>query len=174
MDTVIYIVKQGDTLCDIAKKFNTTVNMIARYNGIADTGLLEPDRVLRIPVTVIPDMKPYYEYTIKDGDTLFKLAEKFGTTVESLAKLNGIENPDVIWAGNILKIPVFAVPLPMPKPEDTENNDDGTIKYIVQEGDTLWKIAKRFNVSVADIINFNRLCNPDMIKPEQVIIIPET
>ena len=174
MDTVIYVVKQGDTLCDIAKKFNTTVNMIARYNGIADTGLLEPYRVLRIPVTVVPDMKPYYEYVIKDGDTLCKLAEKFGTTVEALAKLNGIENPDVIWAGNILKIPVFAVPLPMPKPEDTQTNDDGTIKYIVQEGDTLWKIAKRFNVSVADIINFNRLCNPDMIKPEQVIIIPET
>ena len=170
VDTVIYVVTQGDTLCDLAKKFNTTVNMIARYNGIADTGLPEVDRVLRIPVTVVPDMKPYYEYTIKDGDTLFKLAEKFNTTVDDLVKLNGIEDPDEIWAGNILKIPVFPVTLPMPKPD---NDNDDTIKYIVQEGDTLWKIAKRFNVSVADIINLNRLCNPDCIYPEQVITIPD-
>ena len=170
MDTVIYVVKQGDTLCDIAKKFNTTVNMIARYNGIIDTGMLENDRVLRIPVTVVPDLKPYQEYTIQDGDPLFKLAEQFGTTVEALAKLNGIEDTNEIWAGNILKIPVFPVTLPMPKPE---NNDDGTVKYIVQEGDTLWKIAKRFNVPLADIINLNRLCNPDLIYPEQVIMIPE-
>lgn len=171
MDTVIYVVKQGDTLCDIAKKFNTTVNMIARYNGIIDTGMLENDRVLRIPVTVVPDLKPYQEYTIQDGDTLFKLAEQFGTTVEALAKLNGIEDTNEIWAGNILKIPVFPVTLPMPKPES--NDDDGTVKYIVQEGDTLWKIAKRFNVPLADIINLNRLCNPDLIYPEQVIMIPE-
>ena len=172
MDTVIYVVKQGDTLCDIAKKFNTTVNMIARYNGIIDTGMLENDRVLRIPVTVVPDLKPYQEYTIQDGDTLFKLAEQFGTTVEALAKLNGIEDTNEIWAGNILKIPVFPVTLPMPKPESNDN-DDGTVKYIVQEGDTLWKIAKRFNVPLADIINLNRLCNPDLIYPEQVIMIPE-
>ena len=124
METVIYTVKQGDTLCDIAKKYNTTVNMIARFNGIIDTGLLEPDRVLRIPVTLVPETNPYYEYTVQHGDTLFSLAEKFNTTVEALAKLNAIENPDEIWAGNILKIPVFAVTLPMKKPESDE--DDGT------------------------------------------------
>ena len=169
MDTVIYVVKQGDNICDIAKKFNTTVNMIARYNGIIDTGMLEVDRVLRIPVTVVPDIKPYHEYTIQDGDTLFKLAEKFNTTVDDLVKLNGIQDPDKIWAGNILKIPVFPVTLPMPKPD----SDDSTVKYVVQEGDTLWKIAKRFNVPLADIINLNRLCDPDCIYPEQVIIIPE-
>lgn len=171
METVIYTVKQGDTLCDIAKKYNTTVNMIARFNGIIDTGLLEPDRVLRIPVTLVPETNPYYEYTVQHGDTLFSLAEKFNTTVEALAKLNAIENPDEIWAGNILKIPVFAVTLPMKKPESDE--DDGTVKYIVQEGDTLWKIARRFNVPLADIINLNKLCNPDMIYHGQVIIIPE-
>lgn len=167
MDTVIYVVQQGDTLCDIAKKYNTTVNMIARYNGIIDTEMLEIDRVLRIPVSTVPQM--HKEYTIQSGDTLSKIAERFGTTVDELARLNGIINPDEIWAGNVIKIPLSAMPVPIPEVREK----DRKIKYIVQEGDTLWKIARRFNVSLAELINLNRLCNPDLIYPDQVIIIPE-
>lgn len=173
MDTVIYVVQQGDTLCDIAKKYNTTVNMISRYNGIIDTDMLEADRVLRIPVSTIPQM--HREYTIQSGDTLAGIADRFGTTVDALVRLNGIADPDKIWAGNTLKIPFSASTLPMPKPVPIPevHEDDRKIKYIVQEGDTLWKIAKRFDVSLAELINLNRLTNPDCIYPDQVIIIPE-
>ena len=171
METVIYIVKQGDNLCDIAKKYNTTANMIARYNGLIDTDILEMDKILRIPVSTIPNMSTSMDYTIQSGDTLAKIAEKYGTTVEALAKLNGITDIDEIWAGNVIKIPLYASTLPMPLPEI--HDDDKMIKYIVQEGDTLWKIARRFNVKLADIINLNKLCNPDLIYPDQVIIIPE-
>lgn len=171
METVIYIVKQGDSLCDIAKKYNTTANMIARYNGLVDTDILEMDKILRIPVSTIPNMGTSMEYTIQSGDTLSKIAEKYGTTVEALAKLNGIADADEIWAGNVIKIPLYASTLPMPLPEI--HQDDKMIKYIVQEGDTLWKISKRFNVKLADIINLNKLTNPDLIYPDQVIIIPE-
>ena len=159
METVIYVVQQGDTLTEIAKKYHTTVNMIERYKGIVDTDVLEVDRVLRIPVSTLPCVKPQ-EYTIQSGDTLAKIAETFGTTVEALAKLNGIADPDTIFAGDILKLPFSAK-----KQEMT--------KYIVEEGDTLWKIAKRFNVKVVDLINLNRLTNPDCIAIGQVIIIPE-
>ena len=171
METVIYIVKQGDTLCDMAKKYNTTSNMIARYNGLIDTDILEMDKIIRIPVSTIPYMGTSMEYTIQSGDTLAKIAEQYGTTVEALAKLNGIADPDKIWAGDVIKIPVYASTMPMPIPEI--HDDDRMIKYIVQEGDTLWKIAKRFNVKLADIINLNRLTDPDCIYPDQVIIIPE-
>ncbi len=171
METVIYIVKQGDNLCDIAKKYNTTANMIARYNGLIDTDILEMDKILRIPVSTIPNMSTSMDYTIQSGDTLAKIAEKYGTTVEALAKLNGITDIDEIWAGNVIKIPLYSSTLPMPLPEI--HDDDKMIKYIVQEGDTLWKIARRFNVKLADIINLNKLCNPDLIYPDQVIIIPE-
>lgn len=171
MDTVIYIVQQGDTLCDIARKYNTTVNMIARYNGIVDTDFLEVDRVLRIPVSTIPNKNMYQEYTIQSGDTLSKIAERFHTTVEALSKLNGITDPDTIWAGNVIKVPLTASVLPMPIPETQESS--GVIQYIVQEGDTLWKIAQRYGVTVADLININRLTQPDLIYPDQVLIIPE-
>ena len=171
METVIYIVKQGDNLCDIAKKYNTTANMVARYNGLIDTDILEMDKILRIPVSTIPNMSTSMDYTIQSGDTLAKIAEKYGTTVEALAKLNGITDIDEIWAGNVIKIPLYSSTFPMPLPEI--HDDDKMIKYIVQEGDTLWKIARRFNVKLADIINLNKLCNPDLIYPDQVIIIPE-
>ena len=175
METVIYIVKQGDNLCDIAKKYNTTANMIARYNGLIDTDILEMDKILRIPVSTIPNMSTSMDYTIQSGDTLAKIAEKYGTTVETLAKLNGITDIDEIWAGNVIKIPLYASTMPMPLPETLPeiHDDESIIKYIVQEGDTLWKIARRFNVKLADIINLNKLCNPDLIYPDQVIIIPE-
>ena len=175
METVIYIVKQGDNLCDIAKKYNTTANMIARYNGLIDTDILEMDKILRIPVSTIPNMSTSMDYTIQSGDTLAKIAEKYGTTVEALAKLNGITDIDEIWAGNVIKIPLYASTMPMPLPETLPeiHDDESIIKYIVQEGDTLWKIARRFNVKLADIINLNKLCNPDLIYPDQVIIIPE-
>ena len=175
METVIYIVKQGDSLCDIAKKYNTTANMIARYNGLIDTDILEMDKILRIPVSTIPNMSTSMDYTIQSGDTLAKIAEKYGTTVETLAKLNGITDIDEIWAGNVIKIPLYASTMPMPLPETLPemHDDESIIKYIVQEGDTLWKIARRFNVKLADIINLNKLCNPDLIYPDQVIIIPE-
>jgi len=175
METVIYIVKQGDSLCDIAKKYNTTANMIARYNGLIDTDILEMDKILRIPVSTIPNMGTSMDYTIQSGDTLAKIAEKYGTTVETLAKLNGITDIDEIWAGNVIKIPLYASTMPMPLPETLPemHDDESIIKYIVQEGDTLWKIARRFNVKLADIINLNKLCNPDLIYPDQVIIIPE-
>ena len=117
METVIYIVKQGDSLCDIAKKYNTTANMIARYNGLIDTDILEMDKILRIPVSTIPNMGTSMDYTIQSGDTLAKIAEKYGTTVEALAKLNGITDIDEIWAGNVIKIPLYASTMPMPLPE---------------------------------------------------------
>lgn len=219
MDTVIYTVRKGDTLFNIAKKYFTTVNMIARYNGIADPDVIYEGQILRIPVSEIPNMKEKNDrqatadYIVKRGDTLNEIASKYGITVQKLAAFNNIADPDKIDEGQVLKIPLYYVPVKRPqsytvKKGDTlssiaannntearilaemnnisnpdviyedqtifipANNDkEGRLEYTVKSGDTLWKIARMYGVSVPYLINLNRLTNPDMIYPDQVIII---
>lgn len=93
-----YQIQEGDTLSEIAEKFNTTVNMLVLLNGIDNPDLIYAGDFIKVPNT-----KEEY-YTIKDGDTLSEIAEKFNTTVDELVRLNNIENPDLIYAGDTIRI----------------------------------------------------------------------
>lgn len=181
MEIVIYTVQPGDTLYQIAQKHGTTVNMIARYNGIPDPDVIDAGRLLRIPVSEIPKMKPPHcilptlDYLIKKGDTLAGIAAVYGLDTDGLASFNGISDPDRINEGDVLKIPLSFVSYPMsenadaPVPEAAPEKKEN--EYIVQTGDTLWKIARAYGTTVSDLINLNRLTCPDMIYPGQVLII---
>ena len=176
METLIYTVRKGDTLFQIAKNFGTTVNMIARYNGIPDPDVIYEGQILRIPVSDIPKCMDKYnkqattDYIVKNGDTLLLIAQKYNASIEGIAELNKIDSPDMICEGQVLKIPLSCVPL---KPDDEmpDNNNEGRLEYTVKSGDTLWQIAKKYGVSVAYLININRLTETDCIYPEQIIVI---
>lgn len=99
--TILYAVAPGDTLWSIAKNFGTTVNDIARYNGISDPDLIYPGQMLRIAV---PENATPEWYVVREGDTLYSIANKFNTTVEKLAQLNDIANPDLIYPRKRLRI----------------------------------------------------------------------
>ncbi len=103
MDTILYTVQDGDTLYSIAQRFQTTVNNIARYNGIADPDVIYADQVLRIPVTRVPDDETD-EYTVQSGDTLYKIARNYGVSVTDLINLNRLTHPDLIYPGQVLRI----------------------------------------------------------------------
>ncbi len=104
MESVIYIVQPGDTLYAIAEKYNTTVNHIARFNGIADPNVIDVEQVLRIPITDDPE-KNYEEYTVESGDTLYLIARNNGVSVCDLINMNRLTNPDLIYPGQIILIP---------------------------------------------------------------------
>lgn len=175
METLIYTVRKGDTLFQIAKNFGTTVNMIARYNGIPDPDVISEGQLLRIPVSDIPKCMDKYnrqattDYIVKAGDSLFTIAQKYNASIEGIAELNNLESPDMIKEGQVLKIPLSCVSL---KPADEiPDNNEGRLEYTVKSGDTLWQIAKKYGVSVAYLINLNRLTEPDCIYPDQIIVI---
>lgn len=98
-EAVTYTVKRGDTLSGIAAMFGTTYQQLAAENGITNPNLIYPGQVLRIR----GGSQPLY-YTVKRGDTLSEIAARYGTTYQRLAQLNGITNPNLIYAGQVIRI----------------------------------------------------------------------
>lgn len=99
-----YTVKPGDTLSAIAAKFATSYRQLATLNKISDPNKIYPGQVLRLSATAEQPKPAQTTYTVKAGDTLSGIAAKYGTTYQRLAEINGISNPNLIFAGQVLKI----------------------------------------------------------------------
>ena len=95
-----YTVQPGDTLWAIARRYNTTVDVIKSLNGLT-SDLLRIGQTLKIPSA---QAAPYIEYTVISGDTLWGIARKYNTTVDTLKSLNNLSS-DLLHIGQILKIP---------------------------------------------------------------------
>ena len=160
-----YTVKRGDTLSAIANRYQTTVQQLVTENGIANPNLIYPGQVLRI-TTNKQNTGDSCEmgcviYTVKRGDNLWNLSRQYGTTVQSIAQLNQIQNPNLIYPGQRLRIPVN---MDLGTSTMTQNGS-----YIVKRGDTLWGISRRYGVTVRYLANKNGIRNPNLIYPGQVI-----
>lgn len=94
------------------------------------------------------------QYTVRNGNTLFAIAQFFRTTVEDILRYNNIQNPSMIYPGQVLNIPA-----------DSALND----YYVARPGDSLWSIAQRNGLTVAELLRLNRLANPNVIYPGQII-----
>ena len=114
----IYTVVAGDTLAVIASRFNTTPEGIVQLNGLKDPNKLALGQQLKIPgksssagtgatsgAGTTGTSGATSTYTVQAGDTLGKIALRYGTTVAALLKLNGLTNPDVLAIGQKLKVP---------------------------------------------------------------------
>lgn len=151
-----YVVRSGDTLWLLAQRFNTTVDAIKSLNGLTSNNLYI-GQVLKIP-TRETSGGSYFEYVVRSGDTLWLLAQRFGTTVDAIKSLNGLSGSD-LSIGQILKIP-SAGTAPAPY-----------FEYTVRPGDTLWLLAQRFNTTVNALKNLNNL-NSDILNIGQILRIP--
>ena len=107
-------------------------------------------------------------YTVQRGDTLWAIARRYGTTVGEIAEINNISNPNLIYPGQELRIPTNSTT------EGEETRGTGDIIYTVQRGDTLSKIAREYNVTVAHIVELNDITNPNLIYPGEKLRITES
>ncbi len=98
---VYYTVKRGDTLWDIARKTGSTVEKIVAANNIKNPDLIYAGEMFLIPE--ITNTGRYY--TVRAGDTLWGIAQRFGSSVNAIAAANGIKNPNLIYAGEVFLIP---------------------------------------------------------------------
>lgn len=167
---IYYTVQEGDTLTSIAQKYDTTVHEITVTNSIANPNLIYVGEVLKIYPgnrSIIKRKKVFTTtYIVQSGDTLTSIAIKFDTTVQAIAELNDLQNPNLIYVGEILKIPTNS------RGNLSAPSSRHYIKtYIVQSGDTLTSIAKKFNTTVDKIALLNNITNPNLIYPGQILKI---
>jgi LysM repeat protein len=108
-------------------------------------------------------------YTVRPGDTLFRIAVRFGVSPFTLAAVNGLRNINLIFVGMVLRVPCGGLPPPTPPPGPNICNI-----HIVQRGEWLNLIAARFGVSWQSIAALNRLANPSLLFPGQRLLIPCT
>ncbi|HYE69257.1 MAG TPA: LysM peptidoglycan-binding domain-containing protein [Anaerovoracaceae bacterium] len=107
---------------------------------------------------------PQIIYTVQPGDSLYGIAQLYGSTISAIKEVNNIVNPNLIYPGSIILIPV--------EEEDTES-PPGSLIYTVQPGDTLYIISLLFGVSMQSILALNNITNPSLIYPGLRIVLPK-
>jgi LysM repeat protein len=160
-----YTVRAGDTLSGIAARYGTSYQELARINGIANPNVISVGQVLRLsgsaPKPSGPPSTAGGGYTVVKGDTLSGIAQRYGTNWQTLAALNGISNPNVIYPGQKIKLP-GAVAVPDAPKQPT---------YTVKPGDSLSAVASKYGTSWQRLQQINGIADANRIYPGQVIKI---
>jgi len=166
-------VRKGESLSVIARRYKTSVNSIMAVNRIKSRNLIRAGQRLKIPtgkkfvshkkkqtLPVSSANKKKLEYVVKKGDSLWKIASQFGTTVNVIRASNKLNNKH-LRIGQVLIIPHRFLPLENIK----------TSKYKVLKGDSLWKIAKKHQMSLSEFLRLNNLTPRSAIFPGQVLLV---
>lgn len=140
-----YVVQPGDSLWQIAHRHGISLASLRRVNNLSGS-VLTPGQTLQLPMTAAPET-----YKVHPGDTLWAIAQRYNVTLAQLREWNRLDD-SMLQPGQKLAIN-GAAPLPD--------------FYHVQDGDTLWAIAQRFEIQVATLRHLNDIGNRNTIRPGQ-------
>ena len=156
---IYYTVRSGDTLSDIASRYNTTYQAIAEKNGISNPNLIYPGQVLVISGQYASSSGEYGSstYVVRSGDCLSTIGSRLGASWQSIASANGIHSPYTIYPGQVLII--------------SGGSTAPGQSYTVRSGDTLSGIAARYGTTYTRLAQINGISNPDLIYLGQVLRI---
>ena len=151
--TDTYKVQSGDTLYSISKKLDTTVTELKKLNNLS-SNMLSVGQVLKIPTKAV-DIGETDIYQVQAGDTLYSIARKYNISVNELKNLNDLVD-NTLSIGQILEVP---------------SGLSSYNSYIVDKGDTLYSVAKKFDTSVNKLKELNNLSS-NMLSIDQKLLIP--
>ena len=153
-NTVLYTVQKGDTLYGIANNFDTSVDTIKKLNNLTSNSIYIGQQ-LKVPSKEIENEKEYIIYEVVKGDSLWSIARNNGITVDELIKLNNLNSIN-LQIGDKLLVPQI-------------NSSEKT--YTVKSGDSLWSIAKNYEITVDELKKANNLTS-NLLTIGQVLTIP--
>ena len=168
-----YTVKPGETLSEIAERYGTSVQRLMQLNGLRSAQDLWAGSRIQVPgagsartSTGARTTTVNANYTVKQGETLSELAERYGTSVQRLMELNNLGSAQDLWAGSRIQVPVTrTAAAPKPKPAVNKN----ATQHKVQSGETLSVIAQRYGVSMQNLIAINNISNPNQVDVGQTL-----
>lgn len=173
----VHVVQPGESLSEIAAYYGITMNDLAAANGIGNTDYIYTGQQLVIPDGSGAERGSYSVASAGDGyvtvgvgDSLSLIAALHGMTTHELMTLNGLTNPDHVWIGQQLRVlgssgssTVYETRNP-----GTAMVSDGST-YVVQRGETLTQIARRYDLSVQQLMGINGLSNPNHVYVGQAL-----
>lgn len=158
-----YTVQKGDSLWSIATKYGITIDELKKLNNITDS-TIHVGQNLKVKTESEQPVEDYLLYTVKSGDSLWKIASMYDTTVSTLKSINNLKGDTLTINQQLL----------VPKSKDIDisigENKDG-IMYTVKSGDSLWKIANSYGISVDRLKSVNNL-KSDVLSIGQQLLIP--
>lgn len=151
-----------NNLINVKSNWNTYIGIQYTSKGIVPgiSGYVDRDRFTK-EILINEVQEERINYVIKRGDTLWGISKVFGVSIQNLVDWNNIKNPNLIYAGNILKIYT----------NSSWNSGESGIKYVVKKGDCLWNIAIRYGTTVNKLVKDNGIKNPNLIYPGQILNI---
>lgn len=188
-----YTVTSGDTIYFIAQRFGVSLDaLIAANPQITDPSVIFPGDVLCVPGAAPPCRAPVHcpqgfkgRYTVVAGDTMDKIAHRYGVSLDALVSANPqITDPSMIFPCDVLCVPAASPPYPPPHPPPhPPPTPPGRVpvscphgfkgRYTVMAGDTMDKIAHRYGVSLDALVAANpQITDPSVIFPCDVLCVP--
>ena len=155
---LVYIVKSGDTLYQIAKTYGVSVDEIKKLNNLLSNTLTIGQKLLIPLITGGENNDKYFSYKVISGDSLYSIARRYNTSVEELKVLNNITS-NLLSIGQVLKIP-----------KDVSDSSK-YFNYVVKKGDSLYSIARRYDTSVEELKVLNNITS-NLLSIGQVLKIP--
>ena len=199
----IHVVQRGETLFRIAQHYGLTVDELAHLNSLLDPNSIQVGQRLLVPAqaTAIGET-----HTVQPGETLRTIAELYGVTIDELARWNDIANIDSIYAGQVIVVALGDATSEIPSAAETDDPTQSptdlptgiptstptdfpattvasaedvagevvysTVIHTVARGETLFRVAQQYGVTVNAILRANQITNPDTIYVGQQLAIP--
>ena len=174
LECIVYTVKKGDTLYGISKKYNTTVEELKRYNNLQSNLLSVGDRIV-IPCNVENNYNDrdnnYVNYIVVKGDSLYSIAKKFGTTVDSIKELNDLKNNNLNIGDKLIVDDMRGISSVLECFGNVSSDNLIYQNYMIVKGDNLYDLARKFNTSVDQIKLINNL-KDDNLSVGEIIKVP--